>query len=60
MNIPKEIWFLEHTDIDAGSFVPPIDSGECFLAFLSEQEAKEGAAFQNEEYDLDCRPVRVK
>lgn len=57
--IPEEVWLLRHRD--GGGFVNAIDdSGDDLLAYTSENAAKRGAEHQNEMYDLDCGPIRVK
>ena len=60
-DIPAEVWMLRHKN--SGEFVPAYDEirgGECYLCTLTEREAKILADTQNDEYDIDCEPVRVK
>ena len=64
--IPAELWAL-WIDVPAhkhgGYYVVSIDDaphGETILASLTEREAEFAAMHQNENYNLDCRPVRIK
>jgi len=60
-DIPAEVWMLRVRG--SGMFVPAYDQirgGECYLCAFTEREAKILADTQNEAYDLDCEPVRVK
>jgi hypothetical protein len=64
--IPAELWMLRNTDgegHDGGSWVLSIDAareGDTYLTCFSEAEAVAAAAHQNDNYDLDCVPVRIK
>ena len=60
-NIPAKVWMLRCKN--SGMFVPAYDQirgGECYLCTLTEREAEILADTQNDDYDLDCEPVRVK
>jgi hypothetical protein len=57
--IPKEIWMLW----TGNTWVLAIDDprgGENFLACISEADAIACATHQNDTYNINCFPVRVK
>jgi hypothetical protein len=61
IEIPAQLWMLWNPE--TGKWVCSLDDaphGETFLVALNEREAGFAALHQNESYDLDCYPVRVK
>lgn len=64
--VPAQLWALwqdlpghEH----GGYYIVSLDDaphGETYLVAFTETEAVMAANYQNESYDLNCRPVRIK
>lgn len=58
---PSELWMLwNHDSEDWCLSLDDAPAGETFLVALTEKEAKKAAKYQNEQYETDCVPVRVK
>lgn len=64
VEVPREIWALRIAACDlggGGQLVRAVDSvGDPFLAYQSEADAIEAAVYHDEQYGIDCIPVRLK